>query len=802
VYIQEVPSSVNTITGVATSVAAFLGRASKGPIDRAVRLFSYADFVRSFGEPHPKSDLADSVRLFFANGGTDCYVIRLAHDARAARVVLQSLEGDNVLQVTAKARGEWANVVRLTVDYGTVNPYESFNLGVIHEEGGAVVAEEIHRNLSMNPDSPRFAPTFVKQSSDLVDVELHDEIGPVTDPNAEINDLAESFPGFSQSRRRAGNLDALKTLLNDLLDPGAGMARHKFDISVNGGEFRTVDLKPWPTAASLTDAGTTGAQIAGHIKDRIEAAVTPATVAVQLATGSNYIKIVSTGGDQSSVRVRQAASNDIAAPLMLGTAQGGVEPTRWSNFRPAATASLLPFGAGRMMEQVDETAEEVGDLQQNAFNAITIDGVAVALDGSGDFDIRTTDPADPWVMSSPEPGSPNGDMDGIREKLRIMAQAITAEPGLPYRAEVWGYHLALITTDDNDNATPTTIATGEGVFDDDQKLNVSAYPLAGVNTRTTSAFVETGEGQDGDDGSAPQVADYLGDPAKQTGMRALDSVDLFNLLVIPGDEEVGEATMNQIRGPASNYCAGHRAFMLIDPPGDWTDDDRPAVVQSTSKIDGMRAAVVNENSAVFYPRLRYASNGTVTSIGASGAIAGLMARIDSTRGVWKAPAGTEADIRGILGLEVELTDMENGVLNKKGVNCLRTFPQGVVSWGARTLDGDDDFGSEWKYVPIRRFALFLEESLYRGTKWIVFEPNDEPLWAKIRLNLNAFMMGLFRQGAFQGGTPDKAFYVKCDAETTTQADRDRGIVNIEVGFAPLKPAEFVVIRIQQMAGDL
>jgi len=167
-----------------------------------------------------------------------------------------------------------------------------------------------------------------------------------------------------------------------------------------------------------------------------------------------------------------------------------------------------------------------------------------------------------------------------------------------------------------------------------------------------------------------------------------------------------------------------------------------------------------------------------------------------------APAGQEADIRGIVGLDVKLTDLENGVLNKLGVNCLRTFPSGFVSWGARTLDGSDDLGSEWKYIPIRRLALFIEESLYRGTQWVVFEPNDEPLWANVRLNVGVFMHQLFRQGAFQGSTPDQAYYVKCDGETTTQADRNLGIVNIEVGFAPLKPAEFVVITIQQIAGDL
>ena len=150
-----------------------------------------------------------------------------------------------------------------------------------------------------------------------------------------------------------------------------------------------------------------------------------------------------------------------------------------------------------------------------------------------------------------------------------------------------------------------------------------------------------------------------------------------------------------------------------------------------------------------------------------------------------------------------MTDKQNGTLNVLGINCLRIFPiNGKVVWGARTLDGADAIGSEWKYVPIRRLALNLEESLFRGTKWVVFEPNDEPLWANIRLNINAFMNSLFRQGAFQGTDPKDAYFVKVDSETTTQDDRNKGIVNIMVGFAPLKPAEFVVIRIQQMKGDL
>ena len=189
-------------------------------------------------------------------------------------------------------------------------------------------------------------------------------------------------------------------------------------------------------------------------------------------------------------------------------------------------------------------------------------------------------------------------------------------------------------------------------------------------------------------------------------------------------------------------------------------------------------------------------------MGAGGAVAGLMARIDGARGVWKAPAGSEADLRGVVGIERRFSDDENGILNPKAINTVRVFPEGIVNWGARTMDGDDQFQSEYKYIPIRRTALFIEESLYRGLKWVVFEPNDEPLWAQIRLNVGAFMNGLFRQWAFQGAKPSDAYFVRCDAETTTQDDRNRGIVNVWVGFAPLKPAEFVVLYLQQMAGQI
>ena len=175
---------------------------------------------------------------------------------------------------------------------------------------------------------------------------------------------------------------------------------------------------------------------------------------------------------------------------------------------------------------------------------------------------------------------------------------------------------------------------------------------------------------------------------------------------------------------------------------------------------------------MYYPRPQIADplkDYRLRSVAPSGTIAGLFARTDSSRGVWKAPAGTEATLTGVQKLSYRLTDKENGDLNPMAINCLRNFPvYGNVCWGARTLEGADAIGSEWKYVPVRRLTLFLEETLYRSTQWVVFEPNDEPLWSQIRLNIGAFMHDLFVQGAFQGTKPSDAYFVRCDSTTTTQ----------------------------------
>jgi hypothetical protein len=286
---------------------------------------------------------------------------------------------------------------------------------------------------------------------------------------------------------------------------------------------------------------------------------------------------------------------------------------------------------------------------------------------------------------------------------------------------------------------------------------------------------------------------------EKKGFYALEKADLFNILCIPPYKaDVSDVDASLVAAAAA-YCEKRRAMLLVDPPSTWNDKNDP-------KTGVDQVGTRSKNAALFFPRLRKPDpldDDRIADFVPCGAVAGIFARTDTQRGVWKAPAGLDATLTGVPQLSVPLTDAENGELNPLGVNCLRSLPPaGRVVWGSRTLQGDDRLASEWKYVPVRRTALFIEESLYRGTQWVVFEPNDEPLWGQIRLNIGAFMHNLFRQGAFQGTTPREAYFVKCDSETTTQNDINLGIVNIVVEFAPLKPAEFVIIKIQQMTGQI
>lgn len=337
--------------------------------------------------------------------------------------------------------------------------------------------------------------------------------------------------------------------------------------------------------------------------------------------------------------------------------------------------------------------------------------------------------------------------------------------------------------------------------------NASTDPPAGVDPFDPSLGfpVFVSNATPGRDGIPITDTNVVGVEASKTGIFALQKADLFNLMVIPPltrDKDVDPNTYEQGRA----YCTRRRAMLLADVPHNTVAVTVPNESRSPTATLPPTLPTRHKDGALFFPRIMVPDplkENRLEMFAPSGALAGIFARTDTERGVWKAPAGLDATMAGVKELSIKMTDGENGLLNPIAVNCLRTFPVvGNVVWGSRTTVGADLLANEWKYIPVRRLALYLEESLYRGTQWVVFEPNDEPLWAQIRLNVGAFMHDLFRKGAFQGASPREAYLVKCDKETTTQNDINLGIVNILVGFAPLKPAEFVIIKIQQLAGNV
>jgi uncharacterized protein len=286
--------------------------------------------------------------------------------------------------------------------------------------------------------------------------------------------------------------------------------------------------------------------------------------------------------------------------------------------------------------------------------------------------------------------------------------------------------------------------------------------------------------------------DGNGTAAVMAGVHLLDAVPIFNLLAVPGETDPGLIAQLQA------YCAGRKAFLIADSAADSTF----ATLQNgpDSRMTGANAI----NSAFYFPWLNALDEqqNITRPFPPSGFVAGIYAATDAARGVWQAPAGITASVFGALDPAVKLTDAENAVLNPHSVNCIRNFPRlGDVVWGARTLAGSDQAALDWAYVPVRRLALYIEMSVRDGTKWATFEPNDARLWSELNRSIGAFMQALFTQGAFQGESAAQTYFVQCDAQNNPPSGVDQGTVNITIGFAPVRPAEFVIIQIQQIAGQ-
>lgn len=753
VYIEEVSSGVRPIEGVSTSTAAFIGKAEMGALNKAVLVTSLQEYQTKYGGFLNGFYLSHSVMQFFNNGGKKCYVVRIAGSgAAAAEIVLKDRQTVAVKTITIRAanEGAWGNKLDVVIAAGTGDPDNEFSISVYKDRSDLTPPKtplllETLDNLSMDKTAGNYVQKVVAANSQYITVEV------------DAANLANAGAGTSRSGRQAvGEGSALLGLTGGVaaasgaswngnpvavgVDPPADS--RSFKISINGETAKEVTL---PANVS------TGAALAPAIQTAVRA-----LVATSPANQPGYTNFTATfDGTNRFV-------------LTSGMGGGSVAVT------PSTIAKLtLPAGTYKFV---------------------------ITVNGDGPHEVTFTIPAGPAATP-----------DEVRLAIRTAVRALTPKR-FANAAAFTNFEVTYENT--SNNASNPSLLLQSGAAGTNSTVRVEN--ASSNNVATTLKLGATNTGKEiggtatlrpadsssptqyhlgdavvggnvssilaGDDGLTPGAQDF------KNGLPALDVIRDFSILAIPGIYDL------DVVASGVNYCTQRIDCFFI---GDLSPTD-DTVPEAQTFVNGL--TVKSSYGAVYYPWLKMGDPTGATTLPMlappSGFVAGMYARIDSRRGVWKAPAGTEANVGGAIGLGADTTDVQQDFLNPIGVNVIRSFPaSGIVIWGARTLATRSD--PEWRYIPVRRTAIYLEQSIYNGIQWAVFEPNDDPLWSALRLNITSFMMLQFRAGAFQGRTPTEAFFVQCDSKTTTQADIDAGVVNILVGFAPLKPAEFVVLKLSQ-----
>lgn len=670
VYIEELPSGQNTITGVATSIAAFIGWTNQGPVGEAVMVESWLEYESLFGGLISGVYLGYAVYQFFQNGGSQAYIVRLYNTSTAKETAATI----NNLPVEASNPGSWGNNIAVAIS--NINAAaNTFNLQVFVLGGnGNLSLVESYTNLSISSSSSQYAVTVINNQSNYIQI-----------PSGSSLSL-----------------------------PSPTGAYYAITGAVTGGSA-------FAAGATVTQANT-GAT---------------ATLLLPLAVGSS-------------------------GPMLITGLTGGA---------PDATDNWTAGGA--------------------TFKPTSVPTVSMALIPgtvtSGTFAAGAT-------VTQTQPGGSN----------TSTAYLIGASP-----AGATGIATtAFVLVAGFEGAAPNSFSTWVGAASTDvftpsaSPVPTSAIPLV-LGTSLTLGVTDTPLQPAGDTVFVQQLLGPTSPSQPMTGYQLLANVlPMFDLLCVPGHANAG--TIGQLQ----EFCATYRAFLIVDSPllnQILSATDLNKIASAGGPIDEnwipLTSGQYTSNAAYYFPWVSALDplSGQFALFPPSGFVAGNYAFTDSTRGVWKSPAGIDADLNTSTGLQYVMTDQQNGQLNPIAVNCLRQFPTfGNVVWGARTMAGADALGSQWKYLAIRRLALYIESSLYQGTQWAVFEPNAEPLWGQVRLSIGTFMQGLFLQGAFAGTSPQTAYFVKCDADNNPDSSVALGILNITVGFAPLYPAEFVVIQIQQM----
>jgi phage tail sheath protein FI len=768
VYVEEVSGGVKPVEGVGTSTAAFVGEAARGIPAMAHFCTSFADYQKSLGEllPGERGLLGHAVNGFFAAGGRRAYVVRVlpgnAVKGQSTSVPSQLGGGSppSALQFVARGAGVWSTNLRIFIGASTNFPADAFRVDVKWSDNGAIKPLEVFDDVRMDPTHEDYVVERMKSSKYVEAVDRFQAALNVPSPPTLV----------------AAQLPTLKTKTTALAtDTVAVPVDKKFTVS------------SWDVGLPDVPAIT---EVVEFTKANVDAALTPT---VLVPTNGFYnltmaqVALVFDARLSSSFRVTAPSNTSVVIdefqstpPTVNVTAPAGPAPnydltgqTLVVTVNGVASAPITVAAANVALT----TSAEI----QSAINAANL-GVTVTLGAAGAFTVtgvgRATVAPTLAIASTPTAAR----LTTAAGVAGVAGPVIALDRYDYKRLSITEVVTALAPAVLVKNLGFTTISRGYAA-------NSPCNPLVRPTSTTTSTPVLLAGGTDGS--GAITASDYAGTMIDRTGLHALDGIDV-NIVALPGKNDFAHIAVNVA------YCDGRGdCFALIDGPGTVERNVEIKPDEARLFVDSLPSR--SKNAAIFYPWIQVPDptgigRNPTRFVAPSGHVAGIFARTDITRGVWKAPAGIEATVPNAVGLQARILDSDQDLLNPASLNCLRQFPAvGIVSWGSRTLASDP----EWRYVPVRRMALFLKESLRRGLQWAVFEPNDEELWGRIRINIEAFMMTLFRQGAFQGGTPDEAFLVQCDRGTNPQENVDAGIVTAKVAFAPLKPAEFVVIEISQ-----
>lgn len=775
VYVDLVDSGIKPIQAVGTSTAGFCGEAPRGIPGVPTFVRGFADYERNFGGHRrgPAGHLAQAVEAFFAAGGSRAFVVRvLPADAVTAlsRDVLARADdawGDDrrVLRVVARGAGAWADNLRVHIGRSTAFPDRAFLLEVEWVEGGRGRVVERFDNVVLDPESPDYVVEVVADTSryirvvDLFQTEFLDAdprpAPPLPDRPATLRTLDAAglrVPLGGRLRVRWTGPDGAGSPADASGEPGVVFS---FDAAAVTGAGGSIDgttgvLTPAQLATLLTaqrgDLVVVAPAAGGNVVTVAAPVATNAYLVARLPDGADTVDLSGTASVTLTVAEADGAN---AADVTLDTSALGTV-----TLPDAATALAAAVAAADLDDLLDVTA--AGRALVVRTRAPRTPGATLTL---------AADAGTPFQAPQTRAGAA-----GLVVEDLSLVEIVVSERLEPGRAR----------------ALPTVFATTRGVgLPESSPANPDLLPAT-----TGDQPLRVRGGTDGSAAVTPTDVTGSVTAAGRTGLRAFDDVDI-QILVLPGRNQP------EFLSVGMDYANRRGVFYVADGAG---SEDRRFALDTGDVVRFVEGLPTrSDNAAMFYPWLEVpdpvgVGRAPTRFVPPSGHVAGVFARTDRQRGVWKAPAGLEATIPGALDLQHRLLDGDQDLLNPIGLNCIRQRPgAGIVSWGARTLSSDP----EWRYTPVRRTALFIVESLRRGLQWVVFEPNDIDLWGRIRSNIEAFMLSLHRQGAFQGASPEEAFAVKCDAETNPQELIDQGIVTAQVAFAPLKPAEFVVVQVSQ-----